>query len=218
MSTRPRITFDARGWCNACQWAEEKKNLDWSDRQSELNEILDSHRSLDGSFDCVVPVSGGKDGSYVAHQLKHVYGMHPLTVTITPALALEIGNQNLKNFISSGYNHIQISPAGDQMNALNKFGFIHKGFPYFGWLMAIKTGPLKIAAQLNISLIFYAEEGETEYGGSTALKDKPFYDIKYIRDIYFEAAKVWFSERPTSKIKRCHFFAFHQKKRLAMAN
>ena len=94
MSTRPRITFDARGWCNACQWAEEKKNLDWSDRQSELNEILDSHRSLDGSFDCVVPVSGGKDGSYVAHQLKHVYGMHPLTVTITPALALEIGNQN----------------------------------------------------------------------------------------------------------------------------
>ena len=211
MSTRPRITFDDRGWCNACQWAEEKKNLDWSNRQNELKQILDLHRSSDGSFDCVVPVSGGKDGSYVAHQLKHVYGMHPLTVTITPALALDLGNQNLKNFIASGYNHIQISPASDQMNALNKFGFIHKGFPYFGWLMAIKTGPLKIAAQLNISLIFYAEEGETEYGGSTALKDKPFYDIGYIRDIYFEGGQDLVFREAKLENEALPFFRFPSK-------
>ncbi|NDB26560.1 MAG: N-acetyl sugar amidotransferase, partial [Actinobacteria bacterium] len=94
MSTRPRITFDDHGRCNACQWAEEKKTLDWSIRQNELKKILGEHRSATGSFDCVVPVSGGKDGSYVAYQLKHNYGMHPLTVTVTPALSLELGNQN----------------------------------------------------------------------------------------------------------------------------
>ena len=93
MSTRPRITFDSQGRCNACQWAEEKKTLDWSKRKSELSKILDEFRSTDGAFDCVVPVSGGKDGSYVAYQLKHVYGMHPLAITVTPALTLELGNQ-----------------------------------------------------------------------------------------------------------------------------
>ncbi len=189
MSTRPRITFDSQGRCNACQWAEEKKTLDWSLRQNELRKILDEHRSTDGSFDCVVPVSGGKDGSYVAYQLKHKYGMHPLTVTVTPALSLELGNQNLKNFIASGYNHIQVSTDENVLQTLNKFGFIYKGFPYFGWLMAIKTVPIRIATRFGLSLIFYAEEGETEYGGSTALKDVPFYGIDFIRDVYLEGGQ-----------------------------
>lgn len=189
MSTRPRITFDSHGRCNACQWAEEKKTLDWSVRQKELNEVLNHHRSKDGSFDCVVPVSGGKDGSYVAYQLKHNYGMHPLTVTVTPALSLELGNQNLKNFIASGFDHIQVSAAGDVLRTLNKFGFIHKGFPYFGWLIAIETVPLKIAAKFNLSLIFYGEEGETEYGGSTALKNVAFHDINFMRDVYLEGGQ-----------------------------
>jgi hypothetical protein len=35
MSTRNRITFDDRGWCNACQWMEEKKTLDWQNRNIE---------------------------------------------------------------------------------------------------------------------------------------------------------------------------------------
>ena len=69
MSTRPRITFDERGWCNACQWMEEKKVLNWESRQLELNELLERHKGQ-GDFDCIVTVSGGKDGSYVAHNLK----------------------------------------------------------------------------------------------------------------------------------------------------
>ena len=99
MSTRPRIEFDERGWCNACQWMEEKKTFDWRSREDELKELLDKYRSTSGGFDCVVPVSGGKDGSYVAYQLKHKYGMNPLAITVAPPLSLEIGDQNLKNFI-----------------------------------------------------------------------------------------------------------------------
>src|SRR5438045_167127 len=90
MSTRPRISFDQRGWCNACVWAEKKKTLDWGARQQELARLLDKHRRSDGTFDCLVPASGGKDGSYVAYNLKHKYGMNPLAVTVTPALPLEL--------------------------------------------------------------------------------------------------------------------------------
>ena len=214
MSTRPRITFDSRGWCNACQWAEEKKNLDWSDRQSELNQILDAHRSSDGSFDCVVPVSGGKDGSYVAHQLKNVYGMHPLAITVTPALTLGLGNLNLQNFIASGYNHIQVNPSENQLRILNKQGFIHKGFPYYGWLMAMQAAPLKLSARLNISLIFYGEEGETEYGGSTRLKNVPFYDVGFMREIYLEGGQDLVFKQANLENEALPFFRFPSKEEI----
>ena len=85
MSTRPRIGFDAQGRCNACVWSERKQTIDWSAREKELVELLAKHKRTDGGFDCVVPVSGGKDGSYVAYNLKHKYGMNPLAVTVTPA-------------------------------------------------------------------------------------------------------------------------------------
>lgn len=187
MSTRPRISFDDQGSCNACQWTEEKKSLNWEARQNELQDLLDKYRSSNGSgFDCVVPVSGGKDGSYVAYTLKNNYGMNPLAVTVRPALSLELGDENLGNFINSGFNHIHISPNAKVMQKLNKLGFIEKGFPYYGWLIAIKTAVIQTAMNFNIPLIFYGEDGEVEYGGSTESKNNPLYDIDYMKRVYFE--------------------------------
>ena len=59
MSTRPRISFDDRGWCNACRWMEKKKSLDWNHRLEELEVLLDKHRGHRQPFDCLVPVDGG---------------------------------------------------------------------------------------------------------------------------------------------------------------
>ena len=70
MSTRPRVTFDEKKICSACQWAEEKKKINWQERQSRLDKLLSEQKSHP-NFQCVVPVSGGKDGSYVAYNLKH---------------------------------------------------------------------------------------------------------------------------------------------------
>src|SRR3990167_4496325 len=153
MSTRPRISFDARGWCNACQWMEEKKSLDWSVRQAELQELLNKYRSKNGNFDCIVPVSGGKDGSYVAYTLKNKYNMNPLAITVRPALALGIGEENLYHFIQSGFNHLHISTNPKVLDRLNKYGFIEKGFPYYGWLIAIMTVVIHMAIKFNITLI-----------------------------------------------------------------
>jgi len=186
MSTRPRISFDDRGWCNACQWMEEKKSMDWGLREKELVKLLDKHRSDNGDFDCIVPVSGGKDGSYVAYNLKHKYRMNPLTVTIKPALSLEIGDKNLFNFIQSGYSHIHISCNPHVLDRFNKYGFIVKGFPYYGWLVAIMTAVIRTAFNFKIPLIFYGEDGEIEYGGSTESKNKALYDVSYMKNIYFE--------------------------------
>lgn len=187
MSTRPRIEFSPDGRCNACTWSEEKKSMDWSARQLELTKLLNKYRSTDGrGFDCVVPVSGGKDGSYVAHTLKHKYGMNPLAITVRPALSLALGDENLTNFINSGFNHIHISPDARVMQKLNRLGFIEKGFPYYGWLIAIKTAVIQAAMNFNIPLIFYGEDGEVEYGGSTESKSNALYDIDYMKRVYFE--------------------------------
>ena len=186
MSTRPRISFDEREWCNACTWMDEKRLMDWTPRQQELASLLEQHRSKDGSFDCIVPVSGGKDGSYVAYMLKHKYGMNPLAVTVRPALSLPIGDQNLFNFIQSGFNHIHVSANPKVLDRLNKYGFIEKGFPYYGWLIAIHTAVIKVANSFKIPLLFYGEDGEIEYGGSTASKNNPLYGIDYMRNVYLE--------------------------------
>jgi predicted PP-loop superfamily ATPase len=83
LSTRPRLTFNDDGVCSACQWAKEKRtDVDWGQRQRELENYCNSYRSASG-FDVVVPVSGGKDSSTVAYKLKHFYGMNPLCINIS---------------------------------------------------------------------------------------------------------------------------------------
>jgi len=210
MSTRPRITFDERGWCNACQWMEEKKNLDWGKRRKELESLLERYRSKNGNFDCVTAVSGGKDGSFVSYTLKHKYGMNPLTITVRPSLSLEIGDRNLLNFINSGYNHIHITPNPLVLDRLNKYGFIEKGFPYYGWLIAIMSAVIKTATNFKIPLIFYGEDGEVEYGGSNESKNRALYDISYMKRIYLEGGheKVLERIRKDKDISEADLFFF----------
>ena len=186
MSTRPRITFDKRGFCNACQWMEEKKNLDWSIRKSRLKKLIQENRNNNSEYDCIVPVSGGKDGSYVAFKLKEDYGLNVLTVTSRPPLESKTGKTNLHKFVASGFDHIHVTPNINAMQKFNKIGFIKKGSPYYGWLISIFTVVVKVAVQNNINLIFYGEDGEVEYGGSTKNKNEPFFDINYIINNYFE--------------------------------
>ena len=187
MSTRPRISFDDRGLCNACVWAEKKQDLDWAEREAKLEQLLNLYRRSDGSFDCIVPVSGGKDGSYVAHTLKTKWGMNPLSVTIKPPLPTELGEANLQAFIASGFPHIAVRPDPEAMRTLNTRGLIDMGFPYYGWLIAIETGPLEIAARFDCGLIFYGEDGEVEYGGSQESTSEPAISFDYVKRVYFEA-------------------------------
>jgi N-acetyl sugar amidotransferase len=214
MSTRPRLSFDERGWCNACQWTEKKKTLNWDHRLNELKELLDKHRRDDGNFDCIVPVSGGKDGSYVAYNLKHKYGMNPLAVTVTPALPLELGEKNLRAFVESGYNHISVNVDSNAMKALNKTGLMEMGFPYYGWLIAIHTAVMRIAVNMGVGLIFYGEDGEVEYGGSTETDKTPIYDAAYQKKIYLEGGYDDVLKNSGLSKKDLFFFSYPQDEEL----
>lgn len=183
--TRPRVSFDERGWCNACQWAEEKKQLDWGGRWKLLEDLCDKFRSKTG-FDCIVPVSGGKDSSYVAYMMKHRLKMNPLCVTIRPNLALDVGRQNLINFINAGYDHIHLTPDPEISREIDRIGFVEAGRPLLGWQTAVQTGIFRLAQKLSIPFVMFGEEGETEYGGAKKLKNSHFYNAEDAVSIYLE--------------------------------
>jgi len=163
---RPRITFDGEGVCSACRYAEYKRHkIDWDLREKELTDLCDRHRREDGGYDVIVPCSGGKDGSFVAHQLKFKYGMNPLTVTWAPLKATQIGRQNLDAFIGSGFNNILGTPDGTVTRRLAQLATLHLGDPFQPFIYGQTNFPLQVSVNFKIPLIMYGENGEVEYGG-----------------------------------------------------
>ena len=218
MSTRPRITFDERGYCSACQWSEKKKKLDWSLREKSLLNLLEKHKSKNNHYDCIVAVSGGKDGSYISYNLKHKYNLNPLTVTVRPVTETDIGKKNLNNFIQSGYSNILISPDLEAMRVLNKLGLIEMGFPYYGWLITVHTAVIRVAMQFGISLIFYSEDGEVEYGGDAKHINDGVYSVDYMKAAYLEGGYDKILKLSKLNEKQLYWFKFPTKEELDKIN
>src|SRR3989344_5698516 len=84
--TKPDLFFDKEGVCDACRSAEAKETaIDWGAREKELEEILEKHRNKDGgNYDCIVPVSGGKDSHFQTYIIKKKYGLNPLWIFTVP--------------------------------------------------------------------------------------------------------------------------------------
>jgi N-acetyl sugar amidotransferase len=188
---RPRIEFDEKGICSACKFAYEKQHLiDWKERAHQLEELCNLHRKDNGDYDVIVPCSGGKDSSMVAHRLKHDYGMHPLTVTWAPFMYTEIGWKNFQSFIQSGFTNIMGSPNGHLHRKLSRTAFEAVGDPWDPFAYGQMSFAFHMALQFNIKLIFFGENGEAEYGGSTKNNYKPFMPIEDWADLYFKGATI----------------------------
>ncbi len=183
---RPRIIFDEDGVCSACNFAEYKRNkIDWKLREAELVDLCNKHRKSNGEYDVIVPCSGGKDGGFVAHQLKYKYGMNPLAVTWAPLKASAIGRKNLDAFIASGFNHILGTPNPQVTKKLTHLSFKHLGDPFQPFIYGQTNFPMHMAVKHNVKLIMYGENGEVEYGGNMKNAFRPTRDIEDHDSHYF---------------------------------
>ena len=164
--------------CDACNYNETKKKINWEKRESELTELLDKYRKTNG-YDCVVPGSGGKDSAYTAHILKYKYGMNPLTVTWAPHLYTDIGWKNFDNWIKvGGLDNILFTPNGRVHRLLTRLAFKNLLHPFQPFIMGQKIiGPL-IASKFKIPLIFYGEN-QAEYGNAAEENSNPKMDNKF---------------------------------------
>jgi N-acetyl sugar amidotransferase len=191
--TRDRITptlhIDEEGICDACRFAERKEAIDWDERERQLVKMLDKFRRDDGYYDCVVPGSGGKDSGYAAHLLKYRYGMHPLTITWPPTLYTDYGLQNFRNWIEiGGFDNITFKPNGRVHKLLTRLSIENLLHPFQTFILGQKNLAPKIALKYDIPLIFYGEN-EAEYGNpiadnATSLRDKSFYAMRDLKEIY----------------------------------
>ena len=167
--SRPRIVFDENGICNACLHSEKKNKINWADREKEflklIEEIKSHSKKTNAHYDCVVPWSGGKDSTSIALKLKFEYELNPLLVTFSPLLINECGSFNREEVSKMGFDSVFLSPNQKVSKTLSKRFFTERGNPKVAWDAGVNAGPVQVAINYNIPTVFYAEHGESEYGG-----------------------------------------------------
>ena len=163
-SKKKTINFDSDNICDACRISEMKKSqIDWDKREYELNQLCNKFRSINGSYDCIVPGSGGKDSFYASWILKYKYNMNPLTITWAPNIYTDWGRKNFDSWIHSGMDNYLMTPSGKSKRLLTRLAVENLFHPFQPFILGQKCLAPKLAIQMKIPLIFYGEN-EAEYG------------------------------------------------------
>lgn len=174
-SKKETIIFDNERVCYACRVSEAKdKSINWKQREEELLELLNRYRSKDGSYDILIPGSGGKDSAFQSHILKYKYKMHPLTVTWSPHLYTDIGWKNFQNWLHvGGFDNFLFTPNPKIHRLLTKLAFENLLHPFQPFIMGQKTFAPKVATKFGVKLIMYGEM-PGEYGANVPVTEKKF--------------------------------------------
>ena len=169
-STKPDLKFDDEGVCSACRAYEDRKHVDWDERKVELETTLDRYRRNGSHWDCIVPVSGGKDSTYQVIRMLQM-GLTPLCVTATTCDLSELGRINIENIKKLGVDYVEFSPNPNVRAKLNRIGLTEVGDISWPEHVGIFTIPVRAAVQYNIPLIVWGENSQNEYGGPAAAAD-----------------------------------------------
>jgi N-acetyl sugar amidotransferase len=205
--TRPNLTLNDKGICNACIAHSTKKEIDWDKRRQAFESVVRRAKELSPGYDCVVPVSGGKDSH--CQVLKCLeYGLKPLAVTWRTPVRTEIGQKNLENLIGLGVDHIdyRINSRVEAQFALETFERL--GSPSIPMHMAIYNIPRKIATDFGIPLVVWGENPAFEYGGTEEEQRGFELDNKWLKKFglsHGTTAADWISPSLTQKDLTAYF-------------
>ena len=163
--TKPQLNFNEDGVCDACRNWEKKSSVDWESRKKQLQEIAEKYRKSDGSYDCVIPVSGGKDSTFQALYARDELGLNPLLVNFIPRDLVELGRKNIENLKNQGFDYVEFTPNPKIYRQLAKIGLTEFGDVTWPEHHGLFIVPVKVAAAFNIPLIIWGENPQFEYGG-----------------------------------------------------
>lgn len=181
-STKPDLSFNAEGICNACLNYENRKEVDWAARRTELETLLDRYRSKDGKqWDCVIPVSGGKDSTYQVLRMLEM-GMNPLCVTATTCDLSEIGRKNIENIQNMGVDYIEFTSNRQVRRKLNRICLTTVGDIAWPEHVSIFTTPVQVAVRYNIPLIIWGENSQHEYGGPASATENNVLNRRWLEE------------------------------------
>jgi N-acetyl sugar amidotransferase len=204
--TMEGITFDELGVCAPCRSSEEKMYINWKDKQSELIEILDKFKNKK-YYDCILPISGGKDSTFQAFVLNKIYKINPLAVTHGTNWMSLTGRYNLENCINKfSLDHLFFLPNRNTINKVAKKSPELIGDACWHCHIGSQTFPMQTAVKWKIPLMVYGEsiaerDGRGSYKKILKPKDKYYYGLnvsakveafKYVdKDIKYSEVQVW---------------------------
>ena len=203
-SKKTFINFNEDGICDACRYAEIKKDISWEDREKELLELLSRFRRNDGRFDVIVPGSGGKDSVMTAHLLKYKYNMNPLLVTWPPILYTDIGKRNFDAWLRAGFANYSYHPNQRVHRLLTKLAFENLLHPFQPFTIGQKNLAPKLALQLDVPLVMYGEH-ESEYGSNIEATQSSQRDINSFAG-EIELDKIYLGGVPVKDLMKEHNF------------
>lgn len=180
--TKPDLKFDTNGKCSACTAFSNRKEIDWDLRKFEFDEIVKKFKSRKkGPWDCIVPVSGGKDSTAQVLKILEL-GLNPLAVNSRTCDLSNLGRENLENLQNLGIDCIEISPNPNVRRRLNKFCLQRVGDISWPEHLGIFTLPVKAAVMFEVPLIIWGENSQNEYGGPAASQSKNTLDRGWLEE------------------------------------
>jgi len=178
--TKPELSFDVNGVCDACNYAEEKEKINWGERKIELHKILEKYRSNEQTnYDCIIPVSGGKDSFFQTYYIKKECGLNPLVVNFHPRDFTETGRKNIEALKELGVDCIEFSANPVIYKKLSKFGLTELGDSAWPEHIGIFTIPVKVAVAYKVPLLIWGENPQLEYGGPVTVSSSPYLDREW---------------------------------------
>ena len=174
------INFNEEGVCSACTYHDEKEtNIDWQERDEALRELLSKFKKNDGSYDVIVPGSGGKDSAFTAHILKYKYGMNPLTVTWAPHLYTNIGFRNFQEWMhTGGLDNLLYTPNGKLHRLMTKNAFHNLLHPFQPFIVGQRIIGPAMAKKFGVKLVMYGEN-QAEYGNAIEENSNPIMNMDF---------------------------------------
>jgi N-acetyl sugar amidotransferase len=178
--SRPNLKILSDGMCTACHNHSNRKKLNWKNKRSRFEKIVYKIKKKDNIYDCLIPVSGGKDSTWQVLKILS-YGLNPLTFTYKPILRNKVGQSNLDNLKKLGVHHIDFT-----INENAEKKFIKKAFLKFGAValpmhMAMWNISYNLAKSFSIPYIMWGENSANEYGGSKKDQKLTNLDNKWIK-------------------------------------
>ena len=169
-NAKPGIILDEDGVCSGCRLIESRPNIDWSEREKILIDILEEHKARQkekgNPYDCIIPVSGGKDSTFQTWLMRTKYNMNPLLVSYNHTFNTPLGLRNLTNLIEKmDCNLVRYTTAPGSALRIAKYMLQKVGDVTWHYHAGIMTLPTRMAVQFDVPLIVWGEEGFSELVG-----------------------------------------------------
>jgi N-acetyl sugar amidotransferase len=183
--TQEGVLFDELGVCQACQSAEQKIHIDWTARERILRGLLNDAKTKAGdNYDCIIPISGGKDSTFQLYVLTQVYGMKPLAVTFSHNWFSETGWYNLQNSLEQfNVDHVMFTPNRKLVNKLARHSLEGIGDACWHCHAGVGAFPLQAAVRFNIPLLIWGESIAESSGRASYLNPVRKFDRDYFTKV-----------------------------------